>query len=168
MCLPYLHIKREKKQIFEVGNQIKLRVKQQIYFGNMDDAAEWCFVHRAPAGTRFTLRFNYKQARCFLVMRIFHHLPFCLCISLFRLMFNYELIVTPIRCFPVFLKWKHTIYMWVCVLARMELELTLWREGVISLVISALSNKFLFSCAVVMLCSRNKSWIASTSPSLAP
>lgn len=131
MCLSYLHMKKkEKKQIFQVGNQIKLRVNQQIYFGNLDGVAEWCFVHFAPAGTGFTLRFNYKQARCFLVMQIFHHLPFCLCISLFRLMFNYELISNPNKVFSCFCEvYKHTNCMRVltceCVYTHMELEVTL-------------------------------------------
>lgn len=62
-----------KKQIFDGGNQMKLRVNQQT----VDVEAEWCIVQLAPAGTVFTPRFNNRQARHFLVMQIFHRLTFC-------------------------------------------------------------------------------------------
>lgn len=152
-----------KNQIFKVGNQIKLRVNQQIYFGNLEDVAEWCFVHFSPAGTHFTLCFNYNKQGAF------YFITFCsVYASLFRLMLNYELIVTPIRCFPVFMKCKHTNCMHVltCECAHTHgIRINPVKIGDTSLVISILSNKFLFSCAVVMLNRRNKSWIAYTSPS---
>lgn len=48
-----------------------------LFWESVNVEAEWCFVQLAPAGTVFTPRFNYRQARHFLVMQIFHRLTLC-------------------------------------------------------------------------------------------